>query len=622
MELSELCAYAAETYHIREEHKWADFPGFSVLCHPQTGKWVALLMRQWDTERGVEIARCDLKCGSSILLYAPRPYLSAPLRMQGKRWIGVAFDARTERETVLRLFDKAIRLNAPQGCTIVLDAQRPPEESAYRDTALPPAGGGEQRESVPEQIRALRRMFSYARVAEDIRAKRFYRQAVFMQDYEDDLPWTGAFSCYFPTYRDLSLRQLRGYFTWRAGVRRGEFERIPASAAYLYLYELLNGVGADGPEDVLQKLRAFEEGFLNSGVGDQRIRGNLRRWMLEYAVLHDLPPETAGACADPALIARDEALAVLRRPDACPDDAVFAALCELGGKKLADSPVLAADAARGRRLFSAVWRAAAAFRSEGKTLFTLCFGEKKTRRWYPLSNAVYAGRERQEDRSYRLNDCRSYRCHGGLWTVRAFEPLSQDKARLQALLHQADARLRRYLNTGRWLREKPEEAWAAPFVDAVIEADRRARRTVSLDLPGLERIRRDAALTRDSLLTAEETAEDPALTEALPLAPDAADLSCGEAEETADLPCAGAAEAENAPPETRILRALLRGEDAAALLREAHLMPSIAADRINEALLDTLGDTAVVCEDGRLTLVEDYIEDLTQLLGGTEHGGT
>ena len=47
MELSELAAYAEEKYHIREEHKWAEFPGFSVLADPRTGKWAALLMRQW-----------------------------------------------------------------------------------------------------------------------------------------------------------------------------------------------------------------------------------------------------------------------------------------------------------------------------------------------------------------------------------------------------------------------------------------------------------------------------------------------------------------------------------------------------------------------------------------------
>ena len=47
MELSELTDYAREKYQIEEQRKWNGFPGFSVLSHPQTGKWVALLMRQW-----------------------------------------------------------------------------------------------------------------------------------------------------------------------------------------------------------------------------------------------------------------------------------------------------------------------------------------------------------------------------------------------------------------------------------------------------------------------------------------------------------------------------------------------------------------------------------------------
>ena len=43
MELAELAAYAEEKYHIREQRRWSDFPGFSVLCDPRTGRWIALL---------------------------------------------------------------------------------------------------------------------------------------------------------------------------------------------------------------------------------------------------------------------------------------------------------------------------------------------------------------------------------------------------------------------------------------------------------------------------------------------------------------------------------------------------------------------------------------------------
>ena len=69
MELSELTAYAEEKFHIHEQLKWDDFPGFSILADPGTGKWIALLMRQWDSDTGTEIQRCDLKCGQESLAY-------------------------------------------------------------------------------------------------------------------------------------------------------------------------------------------------------------------------------------------------------------------------------------------------------------------------------------------------------------------------------------------------------------------------------------------------------------------------------------------------------------------------------------------------------------------------
>lgn len=607
MQLAELIAYAKEKYQIEEQHKWADFPGFSVLCHPQTGKWVALLMRQWDTETGTEIERCDLKCGNGILLHDPCPYVSAPIRMHGNKWIDIAFDARTESDLVFRLFDEAIQINAPHGYTIVLNSLISSVRELYQETVLPFAGSDYQprRESLPKRLREMRRLFEYGRESEASRARNFYRQAVFMQDYEDNVLWTGDFVCYFPTYHDLSTQQLRGYFTWRAGVRKGVFQPIAASAAYLYIYELLNGVGADSPEDALRKLRAFEVGYLDSGIGDQRMRSNLRRWMLEYAVVNDLPPELVRQSVDPDLLNRDAALSALRLPEAHTDEEVSSALCFFGGKKLLSSPLLIADPARGARLLSEVWRSASAYRWQGKDLFTLCFGEKKAQPWYPLSNAVYYERSRPRDRDYVLDDCRSYHCLNGVWQVESYDKLSYDRARLQGFLHETDARLRRYLKTGRYLRENAADEWAIPYIDAVIDADRRAaieaaRPKITIDLSGLEQIRRDALVTRDSLLTEDETEE---LEE---IAPPAAK------EETVGSPLDRV--------QIQILRALLSAQNASAVVKENRRMPSIEADAINEALFDEFGDTVVLCENDQLFLVDDYIEELKQYLGGTNHG--
>lgn len=609
MQLAELVTYAREKYQIEEQHKWADFPGFSVLCHPQTGKWVALLMRQWDGETGTEIERCDLKCGGNSLLRFSRPYISTPIRMRGNKWLDIAFEDNTERDVVFNLFDQAITEGTGHGYTIVLGSELPGGEEHYRETALPFAGSSfkAEKEELPDRLREMRRLYEYGRESPSARARNFYRQAVFMQDYEDDLPWTGDLVCYFPTYHDLTTRQLRGYFTWRARLRKGDFQPIASSAAYIYIYELLNGVGAASPEDSLRKLWEFEKGYLDSGIGDKRMRPNLRRWMLEFAVLNDLSPALARQAADPEIIERDAALAVLRAPEKHSDEEVFTALCCLSGKKAESSPVLASHAEQGKALFAQSWRKASAYDWQGTDLFTLCFGERQARQWYPLSNAVYYEQTRQQDRLYCLNDCRSYCCKNGVWQVEAYEKLSFDKGRLQGFLHETDARLRRYLKTGRYLRENPADAWAIPYIDAVIEEDKKAvieaaRPKITIDLSGLEQIRRDAATTRESLLTEDEIEE---IAETAPPAFES---------DTSDFPLD--------PVQVQILHALLEERDAAEIIRAHHLMPSMTADAINEALFDEIGDTVLLCEEDQLLLVDDYIEELKELLGGTSNGGT
>ena len=609
MKLSDLTAYADRKYRMREQHKWEDFPGFSVLCHPQTGKWAALLMRQWDPESGSEIQRCDMKCGEDALSRFQRPYLSAPFRMRGNKWIGISLDERTESEIVFQLLDQAVAAGSTAGYTIVLESQVPASETEYRDTALPFTGSAYRppQEDIPEKLRAMRRLFDYGRQSPEARAKNFYRQAKFMADYTDDVPWSGYFSQYFPTYHDLTTQQLRGYFTWRAHVRAGDFQPIATSAVYIYLYELLNGIGADSPEDSLRKMREFEAGYLDSGIGDPRIYANLRRWMLEFAVLHALPPETARQAADREMIEWDNALSALRDPEAHSDEEVFAALCLLGGKKAENSPVLSGDPERGMRLFSNVWRTASAYTAQGEDLFTLCFGKKQIRQWYPLSNAVFFRETAPEDRDYELDELRSFHCRNGIWQMEAFEKLSFDRRRLQSFLHETDARLRRYLKTGRYLREDPAAGWAVPYIEAAIDSDRKAlieasRPRISIDLSSLEKIRSDALTTRDSLLTEEDLAEAevPPKAEEGPAAPESVSAANGI------LPD---------PVLRRILQALLAGQDPSGILKENHLLPSIAADAVNEAFFDEIGDTVMICEGDTLSLLEDYVEDIRRLLG-------
>lgn len=490
-----------------------------------------------------------------------------------------------------------------RGFTVVLDAV-PPGAAASSAPADAPEPYDPR---LPARLREMMALYEYGPQSFQAKCRNFCRQAVYMADYEDDCPWRGEWRHYFPTYHDMNLRQLRGYFTWRAQIRRGVYRTAASGFAYVYLYELLNGVGAASAEDVLQKMREFEAGYLDSGLGEPALRPYLRRWMLEFAVLHALPPDTARQYADPVMLARDEALSALKTPEEHTDEAVFQALCAFAESKTAESPVVAADPARGIHLFAEVWRRACAMEAEkGRDLFQTMFGTQALFNWRPLSNAVYWVRHKSEDVDYVLNECRSYRCRNGVWQEARYDGLSFDRDALRALLHEADRQLRRYRKTGRYLRPKPDEAWAAPYAEAAIAAEREAARPkLRIDLSGLDRIRRDALTTRDSLLTEEDRRE---LAES---APPEQEKVPKEAPRLSPAPPSLLDE-----PQTRILLSLLRGEAVAEVLRERHLLSSVVADAINEALFDEIGDAVVDCDGSTLSIVEDYREELERLLGG------
>ena len=522
-------------------------------------------------------------------------------------------------------------IQEPQGCTIMLDPIPASEPQCggevYLETVLPFAGENLSRTNpkVPARIREMMKLYAHGDGSYLHKCRNFIRQGRFMEDYEDDTPWTGDVRKYFPTYHDFDVRQLRGYFTWRTGVRKEEYGPIAASLAYLYLYELLCGIGSESPEDSLKKLQAFETGFLDSGIGDPSMRKNLRRWMQEYAVLHELPAETARAFAAPAMLEKDAALAQLRTPENVPDEEVFSALCVLGGKRLAQSPAAIDGEGRGKHLFAKVWRyALQSWTEKGKDLFEACFGEQKTFHWYPLSNAMYMEEGRHPDADYVFDESRSYHCRGGRWTEERYEELYFDRKRLEELLHEADRAIRRYLKTGRNLQEKPTEAWARPYVEAVLEADRKAvlealKPKITIDLSGLEQIRRPASITRDSLLTEEE--KDEARDGCDPVLP---------AADPASVPSSAETEATSPEEETErltafegldgvhlaILQTLLRGETAEGQIRSAHLMPALVVDTINEAFYDRIEDNILEYDGDEISLIEDYRDDVAAILGG------
>lgn len=117
-------------------------------------------------------------------------------------------------------------------------------------------------------------------------SKIFYKQAQFMKDFEDDYDKVVPFSSYFPYYQSMNYEQLRTYFTWRSKVRRGNIEDTSLSYAFIYIYELLNNIGVEGPSDGLNRLLAFWEIFTKY---DSTIDKYIIKWIKDYHIYYELP---------------------------------------------------------------------------------------------------------------------------------------------------------------------------------------------------------------------------------------------------------------------------------------------------------------------------------------------
>ena len=119
----------------------------------------------------------------------------------------------------------------------------------------------------------------------------FYRQAKFMESFSDAYQGSADFFMYYPNYQQMSYNQLRTYFTWRAKVRRGSIAIVPLSYAFLYIYELLSGIGVENPADGLDLLMSVWTAFRATA---RSLDYYLPGWIYDYHIYY----ETAQSFSD------------------------------------------------------------------------------------------------------------------------------------------------------------------------------------------------------------------------------------------------------------------------------------------------------------------------------------
>jgi len=484
--------------------------------------------------------------------------------------------------------------------------------NVYKDERITPRAWAPP-ERLPSMLRTARSLENKPGLHWQSRESVFLKQAKLLAAYEDDYPFSGNVVRYYPTYESLSNQELRGYFTWRTKLRRGETRKTSLSFVFLHIYELINQIGIRDPEEGYEKLLSLRNDY---GSIDDSILPYLDRWMVHYVVYYGLAPQLL---EDLPRVRFDRSICLLEHIDTHSVPEIMEATTTLSPKWLGRSKFYAShkddmDTVIVRVLKRVVKHYEGCKRGFGEQFF----GPIGTYEVRLFDTAVFCDPMDRRIYEYSVDDRCVYRCRNGHWTVTQHALPPRPNAKLGEILKAVDAALREATGYGHPIKSDLETKWLLKIIReevAALQEERKAaeKKKLKLDFSQLDKIRRDAAVTQEKLtveedLEQEEIAEHPP--EFLPLFPGeeppqddtAADITEPDTAIPADCPLTDV--------EYRLVRDLLYGADLGWVHTEGHIL-SVLLDSINDKLYDVFLDT--VLEDGP-SVVEDYIEELKEMV--------
>lgn len=484
---------------------------------------------------------------------------------------------------------------------------------------------------LPEPIQRMRALSRTHAARSWSDARLFVEQAHLMEDFEDDFPHEGEFRSYFPTYQAMTNPQLRGYFTWRTRVREGRVEPTSLSFAFVYLYELINGIGATPGEEAFRTAESFWQSYR---AIDPTLDRYVRPWLVDYVVYFGLAPELAAPYLNTAhdqavqTLANEEARILEEAPargrravkttfaqDPEREEVVFQALCALSTYRLDESRLFRDDPDSLVHVTPAVFDKLVCHYRSGRSqgYVESLFGSRHPMPHLMFASAVFWPGAKHEDCVVRLDDTVTFTCRNGFWVCDALHDGGERSSRLGQVLHAVDQRLRAALGHPQPLQDRGDPKYLVQIIDRVAGdylkwRRQHASRRIEIDLSKLAGIRSTADVTREALLVDEEREgiDAPAMSEPVDTKPaDASVATPGSSQGTEKDAPLGLSTVE-----LELVRTLLEGGTPASDSTD------LLVDSLNEKFFDLVGDVVIEFgTDGAPALVEDYVEDVRAALG-------
>lgn len=451
-------------------------------------------------------------------------------------------------------------------------------------------------EKLPAPLQAARSLEKGAARMYQNRRSLFLNQAKLLEFYKDDYEGEYISHCYYPTYDLLNNQELRSYFAWRTKVRNGDIQPSCSCFAYLYLYELINGIGTGTPVEGLHKMDDFAAAYKEY---ESSLMNYYANWRKSYIIYYNLSDSFLGGEEREG---EEAHMAVLDSAQEQTDDAIAAAVKQLAPGWLNRSKFYKTHQTEMDRVIVQVLRRMHQHYSarSKRTFSEQLFGSRETHSVDLFCHAVFCDPLRHENSRYYITDSHYYECRNGYWTETSCFIDSHKRRKLEDLMKTIDASLRVALNDGKPIKSPSQLKWVTKVIEeevaALLETKKQqeeAAKRVQIDYSALAQIRREAAITQDKLATEEEMEEKaPPAVQPPPPQPEALSGDC-PLDKT----------------QYRLMQNLLYGGDTSWVQREGKMV-SVLLDSINEILYDTFQDAVI--EDQQV--VEDYIDELKEMV--------
>lgn len=117
------------------------------------------------------------------------------------------------------------------------------------------------------------------------REKQFVQQARALEERRGEPAPFVPFMSYWPTYEQMSEAQRSWYFYWRSEVRGGQYLFTDLSYVFVYLYELIHGIGWQDPKQGYALWMGIWEAY---GTRYPKLNAYLADWVCDFVLVHHL----------------------------------------------------------------------------------------------------------------------------------------------------------------------------------------------------------------------------------------------------------------------------------------------------------------------------------------------